>query len=130
MEGTILIVEDDVFTQELYKFFFQRKGYKYIITDDAEKFFSILEQNNVSLVILDINLKNTYLEDEKIDGIILAERLRANEKFSKIPIIVVSAYQSNVNGKNLIKDGLVDDFILKPIVDFNELIGKVNKYAN
>jgi CheY-like chemotaxis protein len=130
MEGTILIVEDDVFTQELYKFFFQRKGYKYIITDDAEKFFSILEQNNVSLVILDINLKNTYLEDEKIDGIILAERLRANEKYSKIPIIVVSAYQSNMNGRNLIKDGLVDDFILKPIVDFNELIGKVNKYAN
>lgn len=130
MEGTILIVEDDVFTQELYKFFFQRKGYKYIITDDAEKFFSILEKNNVALVILDINLKNTYLDDEKIDGIILAERLRANEKFSKIPIIVVSAYQSNMNGRNLIKDGLVNDFILKPIVDFNELIGKVNKYAN
>ena len=130
MKGTILIVEDDVFTQELYKFFFQRKGYKYIITDDAEKFFSILEQNNVSLVILDINLKNTYLEDEKVDGIILAERLRASEKFSKIPIIVVSAYQSNMNGRNLIKDGLVDDFILKPIVDFNELIGKVNRYAS
>lgn len=130
MEGTILIVEDDVFTQELYKFFFQRKGYKYIITDDAEKFFSILEKNNVALVILDINLKNTYLDDEKIDGIILAERLRANEKFSKIPIIVVSAYQSNMNGRNLIKDGLVNDFILKPIVDFNELIGKVNKYAS
>lgn len=129
MKGTILIVEDDIFTQELYKFFFERKGYKYIITDDAEKFFGIMQENQISLVILDINLKNTYLNDEKIDGIVLAEQLRASEKFSKIPIIVVSAYQSNLNGRNLVKDGLVNDFILKPIVDFNELIGKVNKYA-
>jgi len=128
MNKTILIIEDDTFTQELYKFLFDRKGYKYTISDDGEQVLHLLQNNEVGLIILDINLKNTYLDGKKIDGIGIAEFVRGSENYSTIPILVVSAYQSNVNGRNLIKEKLVDDFIVKPIIDFNQLLEKINRF--
>ena len=130
MDTKILIVEDDTFTQELYKFLFDRKGYKYDITDEGEKVVDILKGGDISLIILDINLKNTYLNNMKTDGIGIAEFIRNIPEYAKIPILVISAYQSNVNGRNLMKEGLVDDFIVKPIIDFNLLLDKVKKLLN
>jgi CheY-like chemotaxis protein len=130
MNKNILIMEDDPFTQEFYRFLFQRKGYNFVITDDGDKFVNSLENDEVSIIILDINLKNTFLNNQKVDGLFFASYIKKNNKYKDIPIIVVTAYQNNINGKDLVKDCLADDFIIKPIIDFNDLIKKIEKFTH
>ncbi len=126
MKSTILVMEDDSFTQQFYQLLFQRAGFESLITDEGDKFFEILENSKVSIIILDLNLKNTYLNNEKVDGITLAKKVKADDRFNQIPILIVSAYKNLTNGRNFLDETGAEDYILKPISDFNELLKKVN----
>ena len=123
----ILIVEDDPFTIDFYLFIFKRAGFNPIVMEDGDKVLDILHSADVSLIIMDINLKNTYLKGEKIDGIKLSGIIKRDEKFSRIPVMLVTAYSPAIKGNDFYKDSLAEDYITKPIVDFNLLIEKVNK---
>ena len=87
----------------------------------------ILREKNISLIIMDINLKNTYLNGEKINGIKLSGSIKRDDRFAKIPILLVTAYSPSVKGENFYQDSLAEDYITKPIIDFNLLINKVNR---
>jgi len=126
MKSTILVMEDDSFTQQFYQLLFQRAGFESLITDEGDKFFEILENSKVSIIILDLNLKNTYLNSEKVDGITLAKKVKGDDRFNQIPILIVSAYKNLTNGRNFLDETGAEDYILKPISDFNELLKKVN----
>ncbi len=126
MKTNILVMEDDSFTQQFYGLLFQRAGFDSLITDEGDKFFEILETTQVSIIILDLNLKNTYLNNEKVDGITLAKKVKGDNRFSQIPILIVSAYKNLTNGRNFLVETGAEDYILKPISDFNELLKKVN----
>ncbi len=122
----ILIVEDDPFTVDFYRFIFKRAGYNPLVMEDGDKVLDILDSTDVSLIIMDINLKNTYLKGDKIDGVKLSGLIKRNEKFSRIPVMLVTAYSPSIKGNEFYKESLADDYITKPIVDFNILIEKVN----
>ena len=123
----ILIIEDDLFTIDFYKFIFRKAGYNALITEDGDQIIAFLKENEVNLVIMDINLKNTYLAGEKMDGVKLSKKIKENENFSDVPILLVTAYSQDMNGEDLCQACLAEDFITKPIVDFNFLIEKVDK---
>lgn len=124
---TILIIEDDPFTQQFYQFLFSKFGYKLLLTEDGDAILNILEDNDVSLIIMDINLKNTYFNTEKVDGVFLSKKIKKEPKFSSIPIILVTAYQKKAGDSNYIDESCADDYIVKPVTDYNELINKVKK---
>jgi len=83
----------------------------------------------ISLIILDINLKNTYLKGIKIDGMDLAKYLKSNEQFKKVPILLVTA-SSDFDKKHFLSESMAEDYISKPIVDYKVLINKVNQLVN
>lgn len=118
----LTIVEDDPFAQEFYKLIFSKSGYSTEIIKEGDELFSFLEQNQTNLVIMDINLKNCYLEGNKVDGVILAQKLKGNIKTNYIPVLMVTAF-TEYKGDRI--DKFADDFIIKPIVDFNNLLKKV-----
>ncbi len=123
----ILIVEDDPFTIDFYLFIFKKAGFNPVVIEDGDKVIEFLGSNNINLVIMDINLKNTYLNGAKIDGIRLSNFIKTSENISKVPIMLVTAYSPTIKGENFYKESLAEDFITKPIIDFNLLINKVNK---
>ena len=123
----ILIVEDDPFTIDFYLFIFKRAGYNPIVNEDGDKVLDILQSTDVSLIIMDINLKNTYLKGEKIDGIKLSSVIKHDERFSRVPVMLVTAYSPAIKGDEFYKESMAEDYITKPIIDFNLLIEKVNK---
>ncbi|MGE5399243.1 MAG: response regulator [Ignavibacteriales bacterium] len=127
MEQNIIIVEDDPFTQEFYKYLFSKTKYKTSTIEDGDKLIEKINEDNTNLIIMDINLKNTYMNGEKVDGVILSKFIKQNEKFSKIPILLVTAYQKNIGPNNYFEESLADDYIVKPIIDYNDLLNKVNK---
>ena len=126
MKSNILVMEDDTFTQQFYELLFQRAGFNSIITDEGDRFIETLENQDVSIIILDLNLKNTYLNNERVDGIALAKKVKGNNKYAHVPIIIVSAYKNLTNGRNFLQETGAEDYILKPISDFNDLLKKVN----
>lgn len=126
MDKKIIIVEDDPFTQEFYKYLFSKTQYKTITMEDGDKLMEILHTENAGLVIMDINLKNTYMNGEKVDGVILSKHIKNSENLSKIPVLLVTAYQKNIGPNNYFEESLADDYIVKPILDYNDLLKKVN----
>lgn len=126
MKTNILIMEDDAFTQQFYELLFRRAGFNSIITDEGDRFMETLENQEVSIIILDLNLKNTFLNNERVDGISIAKIIKENQRYQHIPILIVSAYKNLTNGRNFLEETGAEDYILKPISDFNELLKKVN----
>lgn len=129
MSGKILIVEDDPFTQQFYNYFFTRTGHEIVITEDGDKILDYLGSESISLLILDINLKNTYLHNEKTDGIKIAKYIREKSEYKDIPILLVTAYQNKIGTKTFFDEKIADDYIIKPINDFNELLKKIDNLS-
>jgi len=122
---TVLIIEDDPFSQDFYTFIFRKAGITAVIMEDGDKIFEELEKGNIGVVIMDINLKNTFLKGERINGVKFSRTIKENENYSKLPILLVTAYSISSSGDSFFSESLADDFIVKPIVDYNQLVKKV-----
>jgi len=127
MSKKIIIVEDDPFSQDFYKFIFAKAGYEPVIIEEGERILETLKNDDIKLVIMDINLKNTYLNGEKTDGMKLSRVIKQDKQIAKTPILLITAYTASNIGKNFFEESLAEDFITKPILDFNLLINKVTK---
>ena len=125
MNGKIIIVEDDPFSQEFYLLLFEKKGYDCVIEEDGDKLIKDIQNEDVDLIIMDINLRNTYFEGEKIDGVKLSRIIKQNEKLKSIPILLITAYSDSIVENKYFDESMAEDYIIKPITDFNKLINKV-----
>lgn len=128
MKEKIVVVEDDPFSKDFYKIIFNRAGYDAIVLEDGNQILRTLSENKISAMIMDINLKNTYLDNVKIDGIKLSRIIKDDIRFSGIPLILVSAYSDTYKDFDLISESKADDFITKPIIDFNAFLKRINSF--
>jgi CheY-like chemotaxis protein len=122
----LIVVEDDIITQKFYSIFFNKNGYQTIITDNGDKVFDALDNEDIGLILMDINLSNTYLNGEKIDGIQLAKYIKTDKIFKNIPLVLVTAYSLSNQIKQLLFDSKAEDIITKPILDYNRFLNKIN----
>jgi CheY-like chemotaxis protein len=126
MTKTVLIVEDDLLLHKFYKYIFERAGICPIITEDADNVLHQLNNEQIHLIIMDINLKNTYLDGQKIDGIRLSRQIKLNPEFSKIPVLLVTAYSLSSRENSILDESLAEGIIVKPIVDYNLFLNTIN----
>lgn len=81
----ILVVEDNTETQLIIKVNL-REFYDVDIRDNAVEAISLVKNNNFDLVLLDINLRGEF------DGKYVLNQILADNKLSKIPVIIITAY--------------------------------------
>ncbi|MDT3695840.1 MAG: response regulator [Ignavibacterium sp.] len=122
----IIIVEDDRITQQFYSMFFNKNGFNVTVTDDGDKILDTLSNEEVGLILMDINLSNTYLNGVKTDGIKLAQIIKSNEEFKNIPVVLVTAYSLSSQTNKLLNETKAADIITKPILDYNKFLNKIN----
>ncbi len=127
MDKKIIIVEDDPFSIEYYRFIFTKSGHKFLALNSTEQLLAELEHDSVSLVIMDINLKNMYLEGKRVDGVKLTRVIKNNTKWAHIPVLVVSASSLRDDGNDLMVESKGDRFVSKPIVDIDNFIRLVDE---
>lgn len=128
MKSKILIIEDDALTREFYKFLFKRTDIEAIILDDGDEAIHILASEEIKLILMDINLNNTFLKSMKMDGIKLSRHIKTcMNGTSAIPILLVTAYSILPEQENFLKESLAQGIISKPILDHNEFINKIKK---
>lgn len=118
----ILIVEDNQINCLVYRRMFANVEVKLDFAHDGEAGLKKFQENNYSLVLLDIGLP-------KINGLRVANTIRMNErtdaKKNRTPIIAVTAYDSCENSSLAYEVG-VDEYVTTPfnIKDFMRLIAK------
>ena len=90
---SILVLEDDVLTQKLMENRLEQWGCKSYITENSLFGLQLLENHKIDLLLLDMHLPG-------IDGFEIVQRIRKNERFKDLPIIVLSgdAYTKTTGG--------------------------------
>jgi len=102
----ILLVEDEIPLQELVSFNVQNAGHTIVVTDNANDALMRLEEYLPDLILLDIMLPG-------LKGDQFLKLVRSNPKYSGIPIIVVSAKNSEGDIVQMLEAG-ADDYLTKP----------------
>lgn len=126
MKKNIIVMEDDAFLKEFYSFVFNKVGHSADLLEDGDIFFQKLNSHKYDLIIMDLSLKNTFLNGEKVDGIALSQLIKKNEKLKNIPIVLVTAHAVDFQSKHLFEESLADDYIIKPISDVKVFINKID----
>lgn len=103
---SILIIEDDPEIQEMLKYSFAQEGWKLIHAMTGEEGLKHLEKEKVDCVILDIMLPGT-------DGFKVLKKIRANESFLNLPLIMCTARSEEADIVAGLELG-ADDYVVKP----------------
>ena len=83
-KGTILYVEDNPDNRSLIRRVLEAENYAVVEAINAAQALEKLENSNIDLVLMDINMPD-------MDGYTLTAKIKAINKFSKIPIVAVTA---------------------------------------
>lgn len=128
MKKPVIVVEDDELASQLYQFYFNRYGIKAFISDNASEIIGFIQKEKVGLLIMDINLNNTYINGKKVDGLEFTKYLKNNETTKNIPIMYVTGTTLNYDKQTetIFNDSV--DVITKPIINFKLFIQKINRY--
>lgn len=113
----ILIVEDEQRLAELLKMQLEEYGFSAEIASDGYIGKQLLEKNEYSLIVLDLNLPI-------ISGFDLCREIRKTN--TQIPIIMLTAYGSSENKITGFDSG-ADDYVIKPF-EFRELLARINVF--
>src|SRR5688500_2146869 len=87
---SILIVEDDPMTADLYQRLLEDAGYNILTASDTSTATQVLTGIEVELILLDYELPGE-------DGLSWIKRLRRDERYVNIPVVLVSHVPRNVD---------------------------------
>jgi len=113
----IIIVEDDEDIREIVIYALQSAGFEAFGYETGEELMTALGAELPSLILLDIMLP-------KVDGLTILEKLRKMPNTKKLPVIMLTAKNSEYDKVKGLDMG-ADDYISKPF-GVMELIARVN----
>ena len=113
----ILIVDDDNNIAELISLYLTKECFETMIVNDGESAISAVDSFSPHLILLDIMLPSE-------DGFSILQKLKQSDKTNKIPVIMLTAKNSDTDTVSALDYG-ADDYIKKPF-GTKELIARVN----
>lgn len=116
MDEKVLIVDDEPNILELLDYNLKKDGYAVLQADTGEKALAVLEQEKPAIVLLDQMLPG-------VDGLEVLKRIRANEAYADMPVIMVTAKSEEIDKIIGLELG-ADDYITKPF-SVRELCARV-----
>lgn len=117
MKEKILVVEDDNSISELIKIHLIKNNFDHLIVADGEDAILSIENFMPDLVILDWMIPS-------LSGIEILKRLRLKSEFADLPVLMLTAKNSEQD-KILGFESGVDDYLTKPFIP-SELIARIN----
>jgi two-component system chemotaxis response regulator CheY len=106
---TVMLVDDSRVMRNIMKNIFEglNMPVQFLEASDGKKALQVLLSNPVDLVLLDWNMPN-------LSGIDFLKKVRAMDRYQKIPIIMVTSEASKINVVEAVREG-VTAYITKPI---------------
>ena len=116
----ILLVEDDPFLSDIYSTKLENAGFGLSVAYDGEDVFKKIEEKIPELILLDIVLP-------KMDGFEVLKKLKADSRFNKIPVILLT----NLGQKEDIDKGMslgAQDYLIKANFIPSEIVEKIKSF--
>ncbi len=120
-EKTIMVVDDEPDLVEIVRLMLARKRFNVMCAYGGQQVFAGLEKQKPDLILLDISMS-------EIDGFEVLRRLKGAPETSSIPIIMLTALESEEYKLKSYKLG-ADYFITKPF-DYAELMTGINRFLS
>ena len=112
----IWCVEDDSSIRDIEVYALSSTGLEARGFEDGDSFWNALQAQKPELVVLDVMLPG-------IDGVELLKRMKANEEFQEIPVIMATAKGSEYDKVRSLDLG-ADDYLVKPF-GIMEMVSRV-----
>ena len=116
---TILVVDDSKAISEFVQVVLEERGYKTITANNGSQAMVMAVEYRPDLILLDIMMPD-------VDGYAICGQLKADRKTRDIPVIFLSALNSQFDKIKAFKSGAVD-FVTKPI-QVEELTARVKSH--
>lgn len=113
MKPKVLIVDDEDFFRRIVAMGFEREGFTVVQADNGEDAVSMAESEMPELILLDLVMP-------RLLGFEVCQKLRANEKFAKTAIIIMSAKSYKPDMDKAAELG-ADSYVVKPF-ELHELV--------
>ncbi len=120
MAKKIAIIDDDHIIQESLQELLNEAGFAVSLAADGVSGYDLISREKPDLVVADILLP-------RLHGIALCEKIRANEEFKGMPIILMTGVYKDVNLRMYVHKGLANDFIEKPFRE-KDLLAKIEHF--
>ena len=118
MAKRILVVDDEADVVSLLRLTLKGQGYDIITASNGQEGLEKARTEKPDLILLDVMLP-------KLDGYKVARMLRFDERYSKIPIIMITAKIQEKDKETGLEMG-ADAYITKPF-DMTTLLSKIDQ---
>jgi CheY-like chemotaxis protein len=115
---TVLVVEDFADNRFMMRKLLEMSGYQVVEAVDGKEAVEMAESARPDLILMDLSLP-------RLDGLDATRRIRELDGLSRIPIVAVSAHDTNDFHADALAAGC-NEYVTKPI-DFDELDTLVKK---
>jgi DNA-binding response OmpR family regulator len=106
-EIRILAVDDDAIQREFCAVYLSTPSAEVITAESAEAGLALLEQQDFDMALIDVDMPG-------IDGIEMVRRLRADPRFSRMPIMVITG-REDMTSIDLAYEAGATAFMSKPV---------------
>lgn len=114
---TVLVVDDSINTREIEKSILEAYGYTVVTAEDGLDALEKTQAASYDLVITDVEMP-------RMDGFTFTERLRADDRYRHVPVIIVTSREKDEDKRRGIKVG-ANAYIVKGAFDQSNLIETV-----
>ncbi len=115
----ILVLDDSLTTRTLQKSILSNSGYKVEACGDPKEALKLAENNNFDLVITDHEMPG-------LSGVEFVRKLREQNKYAKVPVIVLTSVKQNIVNK-LYFDVDIKKFVQKDDFEQTKFLSYVSK---
>ncbi len=118
-EVHVLVVEDSATVREVERHMLEQAGYQVVTAVNGVDGFNKLRAGRFDLIISDIDMP-------RMNGIEMITRIRAAEKYSQIPIIVVS-YKDREQDRQQALEAGANHYVTKAAFDSGEMMERIRE---
>jgi two-component system cell cycle response regulator DivK len=116
----VLVVEDNARNMKLFRDVLHASGYRTLEAATGERAVELVFEHRPDLVLMDIQLPD-------IDGVEALDRVRADERFSSVPVLALTAQAMEGDRERFLAAGF-DGYLSKP-VNIAEFVATVKRYC-
>jgi signal transduction histidine kinase/DNA-binding response OmpR family regulator len=117
----ILLVEDNHINQKVVTALLRKRGYHVDVAQHGQQALEMLETRSYGLVLMDVQMP-------VLNGLETTRRIRADQRFTKLPIVAMTAHAMNGDRDRCLQAGM-NDYLAKP-VDHRHLIAVADRYLS
>jgi len=116
----VLLAEDNLVNQKVVTAVLRKRGYVVDVASNGKEALANLETSSYDLVLMDVQMP-------ELDGIEAARAIRQNDRWSKLPIVAMTAHAMNGDRERCLEAGM-NDYLSKPVSP-SHLIETVENYG-